>query len=60
MEQSSRPILRFQSSPIEEGAGCDCEDVVPFFSLFILGWAAGASRFELVAKFRKSQINECM
>ncbi len=60
MEQSSRPILRFQSSPIEEGASCDCEDTVPFFSLSVLGWAVGTSWFDLVAKFRKSQINERM
>ncbi len=60
IEQSSRPILRFRSIPIEEGAGCDREDIVPFFSLSVLGWAVGVNRFDLVAEFCESQINECM
>jgi hypothetical protein len=58
MEQSSQPLLRFQSSPVEESASCDREDDVPFFCLSTLGWTVGTSRFNLVARFRESQINE--
>ncbi len=60
MEQSSQPILCFQGCAVEEGTGCNSEDVVPFFSLSVLGWAVGASRFNFVPKFCKSHINEGM
>ena len=60
MEQSSQPILWFQGRAIEEGTGCDSKEVIPFFSLSILGWAVGASWFDFVPEFCKSHINEGM
>ncbi len=37
---------------------CDGKDVVPFFSLSVLGWAVGASWFDFVAKFCKGHMDE--